>query len=340
VIEALMDELNCHFSIATPAFPENGRTVFHGHLFVGDALLSDTGMRHHPLTPMYDSNLVRVLQSQLDPLNGRKVGLIDFRTVAQSAAAIRDRMDQLQSEGISIAIADAAGNEDLIRLSAALQGAPLVTAASGLAIGLPANWGFAPTLTSSQLPPASGGKAIVAGSCSTATNAQVKCFIEAGGNTCRLDPIEIATDPQTQVAKTLAWAQDCWRRDPGLTLLVYSTAEPAAVKAVQQRLGVQQAGAMIERALSAVARGLVELGARQLVLAGGETAGACANALGIRQMQIGPQIDPGVPWCYAASPVTRTGGLYVAFKSGNFGSQDFFTRAFLLLTDTSDSYAK
>jgi uncharacterized protein YgbK (DUF1537 family) len=155
-----------------------------------------------------------------------------------------------------------------------------------------------------------------------------------------LDPIEIATDPQTQVAKTLAWAQDCWSRDPGLTLLVYSTAEPAAVKAVQQRLGVQQAGAMIERALSAVARGLVESGARQLVLAGGETAGACANALEIRQMQIGPQIDPGVPWCYTASPVTRTGGLHVAFKSGNFGSQDFFTRAFLLLTDTSDSYAK
>jgi len=331
VMEALMDELNCDFSIATPAFPENRRTVFNGHLFVDGLLLSDTGMRNHPLTPMTDANLVRVLQAQLNAAKGRKVGLIDFRAVAESSRAIRERMGQLRAEGVSIAIADATSNEDLMRLGAALEGAPLVTAASGLAIGLPANWGFVPSLQSSQLPPAAGGKAIVAGSCSTATHTQVRRFIASGGHACELAPMVLAADFDMQIAKTFAWAEKFWTRDPALPLLVYSTADPAAVRAAQERLGVHEAGALIERALSAVARGLVERGAGQLILAGGETAGACIHALGIRQMQIGPQIDPGVPWCFADTPVTRTGGLHLALKSGNFGSLDFFTKAFMMI---------
>jgi uncharacterized protein YgbK (DUF1537 family) len=330
VIEALMDELDCSFSIATPAFPENGRTVFNGHLFVGQLLLSDTGMRNHPLTPMTDANLVRVLQAQLNPAQGRKVGLVDFRTVAQSAGAIAGRMEQLRSEGISIAIADAVSDQDLLRLAAALCDAPLVTAASGLAIGLPANWGFAPSRNSGKLPAAAGRKAIVAGSCSTATNAQVKSFIASGGHALELTPIELAANPETLIANALAWAETNWANDPSLPLLVYSTAEPAAVKSAQQQLGVHQAGALVERALSAVARGLVERGAGQLILAGGETAGACIHALGLRQLQIGPQIDPGVPWCYAASPLTGR-GLHLALKSGNFGSPDFFTKAFTMI---------
>lgn len=331
VIEALMHELDCAFSIVTPAFPENGRLVFLGHLFVGNSLLSDTGMRNHPLTPMTDANLVRVLQAQLDRGKGRQVGLIDFRTVAQSSGAIRERMDTLRAEGISIAMVDAIGNDDLMRIGEALAGVPLVTAASGVAIGLPANWGFVPTIHSSELPPAAGRKAIVAGSCSTATNAQVRDFIAAGGKACELAPMELAADFETQIAKTLAWAETCWSADPACTLLVYTTAEPATVKSVQERLGVEQAGEMIERALSAVARGLVERGAGQLVLAGGETAGACIHALEIGQMQIGPQIDPGVPWCFAVSPATQLKGLHVALKSGNFGSQDFFTKAFEMI---------
>jgi uncharacterized protein YgbK (DUF1537 family) len=331
VIEALMDELGCDFSVATPAFPDAGRTVFQGHLFVGDLLLSDTGMRNHPLTPMTDANLVRFLQKQLDPRRGRKVGLIDFRTVGDSADSIRQRIGQLRSQGISVAIADAITNDDLLRLGAALSDAPLVTAASGLALGLPASWGFVPSLTSSRLPPASGRKAIIAGSCSTATNEQVKHFIATGGETWMLSPLELATDFDAQVAAALAWVDACWARDPALPLLVYSTADPVAVNSVQQSLGIQQAGAMIERALSAIARGLVERGAGQLILAGGETAGACIHALEIELMQIGPQIDPGVPWCYAASAANRAGGLHLALKSGNFGTQDFFTKAFTLI---------
>ena len=144
VIEALMDELDCDFSIATPAFPENGRTVVHGHLFLGDTLLSDSGMRHHPLTPMTDANLVRVLQAQLNPSKGRKIGLVDYRTVAQSAEAIRRRMDELKAEGISIAIVDALSDDDLGRLAEALRDSPFLTAGSGLGSGLARNWGFRP----------------------------------------------------------------------------------------------------------------------------------------------------------------------------------------------------
>jgi len=331
VIEALMEELACDFSVVTPAFPEARRTVFNGYLFVDGVLLSETGMRNHPLTPMTDANLVRVLQGQLDPANERKVGLIDFRTVAQSSDGIRQQMDRLRGEGISIAIVDAINNEDLMRLAAAVKGAALVTAASGLAIGLPANWGIAPAVSPCGLPPVAGSKAIVSGSCSTATNAQVMHFIESGGEAWQLRPVDLDADSELQVAKSLDWAHTCWKSNPDIPLLVFSTAEPASVRAVQERLGVERAGALIEYALSSIARGLVERGAGQLILAGGETAGACIHALNIRQMQIGPQIDPGVPWCYAASPVSRNGNLHVALKSGNFGSRDFFTRAFELI---------
>ena len=144
-------------------------------------------------------------------------------------------------------------------------------------------------------------------------------------------PLEVAADFSAQIAHVLEWADACWAADSNQPLLVYSTAGPAEVQTVQQRLGVLEAGALIERALSAVALGLVERGAGQLILAGGETAGACVHALGVHQLQIGPQIDPGVPWCYALSSATRLKGLHLALKSGNFGSTDFFTKSFELL---------
>jgi uncharacterized protein YgbK (DUF1537 family) len=309
VIETLMDELGCDFSIATPAFPENGRTVVHGHLFLGDILLSDSGMRHHPLTPMTDANLVRVLQAQLDSSKGRKVGLIDYRTVVQSAEVIRRRMDELKAEGISIAIVDALSDDDLGRLGEALRDAPFLTAGSGLGSSLPRNWGFrrASPIT---LPPARGRKAILAGSCSSATNVQVERFLRSGGEAYALQP---RADLELQIAKVLAWADACWQTDAELPLLVYSTAEPERVNPADAPL--------IEQTMAAVARAFVERGVGILVVAGGETAGVCVQALGITQLQIGPQIDPGVPWCYA-------GGLHLALKSGNFGSPDFFSKAF------------
>ena len=325
VTEALMDALrdrpNADFTIATPAFPDNGRTVFNGYLFVGTVPLNESGMQHHPLTPMTDANLVRVLQAQCK----RKVGLVDHRAVARGSDAIRARFDALRGQDVGIAIVDAVSNDDLFRLGPALSDLPLVTAGSGVAIALPAYFGFAPSSAASALPNASGAKAVVAGSCSQATNRQVSAFIEAGGAAFAIDPLQIAEGIDGP-ARALEWSAS---RLASGTVLVYSSADPARVAAVQRQLGAQRASTMIETALATVATGLVDLGVRQLVVAGGETAGACVQALGIRQMRIGPQIDPGVPWCHA-----RTDGgvaLHLALKSGNFGADDFFAKAFAML---------
>lgn len=331
VAEALMDALDTDFTIATPAFPDNQRTVFKGHLFVGEALLDESGMQNHPLTPMTDANLVRVLQAQCR----RKVGLIDYKVVAQGEAAVRARIDELRAQGTGLAIVDAICNEDLMRLGRALKGLPLVTAGSGVAIGLPQNWGIEPSIAASALPAATGLQAVVSGSCSLATNRQVAHFIQSGRPAMALDPLQISRQEASgvdAVAEVLAWAKPLLAAGP---VLVYSTADTSAVKSSQGQLGVEEAGALVERTLAHVARGLVGLGVRQLIVAGGETSGACVQALNITQMKIGAQIDPGVPWCHAASGAssgsTGAAELHLALKSGNFGTDDFFTKAFTML---------
>ncbi|MEI2417687.1 3-oxo-tetronate kinase [Orrella sp. JC864] len=324
VAEALMDELDTPFTIATPAFPDNGRSVFKGHLFVGDTLLSESSMRHHPLTPMTDANLVRVLQAQCK----RRVGLVEHRVVDAGPEAIRRRFAQLRQEGVGIAIVDAIDNRALLTLGQATADLPLVTAGSGLAIGLPPQWGFAPNETAQRLPKASGAKAVLAGSCSAATQRQVQSFVQAGLPALALDPLRIAQGEDV-VAQALAWAQA--QLAQGGPVLVYSTADAQAVQSVQAQLGTQQAGEMVEHTLAAIANGLASLGVRQLIVAGGETSGACVQALGIERMQIGPQIDPGVPWCHARSAAIGGQGLHLTLKSGNFGSDDFFVKAFDIL---------
>ena len=321
VTEALMDALGTDFTIATPAFPDNGRTVFKGYLFAGNVLLNESGMQNHPLTPMTDPNLVRVMQAQTK----RKVGLLDHTVVARGPEAIRERIAALRADSVGVAIVDATSNDDLLRLGPALQGMPLVTAGSGVAIGLPVNWGLSPSITASQLPTAQGLQAIVSGSCSQATNRQVAHFKAQGGHALALDPLQLTSDTAALVARVMAWATPLLPQGP---MLVYSTAEPDAVKAIQARLGVTEAGALVEHALAAVARALAQAGVQQLVVAGGETSGACVQALGITQLQIGPQIDPGVPWCHARG---HAGPLHITLKSGNFGTDDFFTKAFTVL---------
>lgn len=321
VTEALMHALNTDFTIATPAFPDNGRTVFKGYLFVGDVLLNESGMQHHPLTPMTDPNLVRVLQSQCT----RQVGLIDHKTISQGKDAIDQRVSELKAQGVTIAVVDAVSNDDLLRLGPALKNMPLITAGSGVAIGLPANFGLVPTQQASVLPQALGLQAVVSGSCSQATNRQVAHFKQTGRPTFAIDPLVLAQSP-TQgaevVNKVLQWVQPLLTQGP---ILVYSTAEPSAVKAVQAQLGVEAAGLLVEQTIANIARGFVAMGVQQLVVAGGETSGACVQALGITQMQIGPQIDPGVPWCHAR---TEFQDVHITLKSGNFGTDDFFTKAF------------
>ena len=325
VTEALMDALGTDFTIATPAFPDNNRTVFKGYLFAGDGLLNESGMQNHPLTPMTDANLVRVMQAQTK----RKVGLIDYKAVARGAATITQRIAQLKSEGVGVAIVDAISNEDLMRLGPALKDMRLVTAGSGVAIGLPQNFGMSPSEQSSALPAAAGYQAIVSGSCSVATNAQVKAFIESGLPALAIDPLQAASDVAdgaNVVQEALSWAKPLLSKSP---VLVYSTASPEVIAKIQNQLGVEAAGALVERTLAAIAKGLVKAGVRQLVVAGGETSGACVQALGITQMQIGMQIAPGVPWCFATSQIDgQHMPLHITLKSGNFGAPDFFAQSF------------
>jgi uncharacterized protein YgbK (DUF1537 family) len=333
VTEALMEAMGVDFTIATPAFPDNGRTVFKGHLFVGDVLLSESSMKNHPLTPMREANLVKVMQAQCQ----RKVGLIDYRTVAAGKEAIQARITALCAQGVGIAIVDAISNEDLMRLGPAVADLPLVTAGSGVAIGLPQNFGIqalevAASLAAS-LPPASGWQAVVSGSCSQATNAQVAAWQASGRPHRALNLAEVlASDVQrsAEVQNVLSWAQALLPSGP---VLIYSTADAESVKTTQTDLGSDATGTRVEQALSEIAKGLIKLGVQQLVVAGGETSGACVMALGMEQMQIGPQIDTGVPWCYGLSSQVGAAGvnIHIALKSGNFGSSDFFAKAFALL---------
>jgi 3-dehydrotetronate 4-kinase len=318
VTEALMQALNCDFTIACPAFPEAGRTVFKGNLFVGDVPLNESGMRNHPLTPMRDANLVRVLQAQMTG----KVGLIDYTDVARGPDAIRARIAALKAAGVKAAIVDAISNDDLMKLGLASRDMRLVTAGSGVAIGLPQNFATAGA-AATALPPASGYRAILSGSCSVATTAQVAHFIASGGAARVLDPLQLAAG-EPEVERALAWAQSRLAAGP---VLLYSTAAPSAVLGIQTQLGVAQAGKLIEDALAQIARGLVDAGVGQLLVAGGETSGAVVQALGIEALRIGPQIDPGVPWTMTTSEPR----IALALKSGNFGSEDFFTKAFRVL---------
>ena len=330
VTEALLDALHGPgqgFTIACPAFPVNQRTVFKGHLFVGDVLLSDSGMRHHPLT----ANLVRVMQAQ----TRRQVGLVAQDVVAAGPQAIRERFAALQAEGVGVAVVDAVSNDDLMQIGQALAGLPLVTAGSGIAIGLPQNWpqlqARGADVRADALPPARGLQAVVSGSCSVATNAQVLHFKQSGRPSLAVDPLAIAAGDDV-AAMALAWAEPLLASGP---VLFYTTAEPAAVRAVQERLGVARAGEMVERTLSRIAAGLVQRGVRQLLVAGGETSGAVVQALGVQRMVIGPQIDPGVPWTAVDTPLCPGEPVHVALKSGNFGSTDFFTKAFAQLSSLS-----
>ena len=323
VAEALMDALGCDFAPVCPAFPQAARTVFKGHLFVGDTLLGESPMRQHPLTPMTDSNLVRVLQRQ----SRGRVGAIDHGVVAAGPAAIVDRIAALRGDGIRLAIVDAVSDADLMAMGRAFAGLPLLVAGSGVAIGLAQNHAIAPGAAATRLPPALGARAIVCGSCSAASNAQVARFIDAGGAAFAIDPLRLAAGDDA-VGEALAWRAALAGEPP---VLVYATAAPDAVAAVQRALGAERSGALVAAALAAIARGLVQAGVRQLVVAGGETAGACVQALGIAQMRIGAQIDPGVPWCHAACEAAGPPGLHLALKSGNFGSVDFFSKAFEVL---------
>ncbi|HEX7908655.1 MAG TPA: 3-oxo-tetronate kinase [Paraburkholderia sp.] len=319
VADALLDALKDDFTIACPAFPENGRTVFRGNLFVGDVLLNESGMESHPLTPMSDPNLVRVLQRQTKS----KVGLIRYDTITEGAEAIRARIDELKEEGVRLAIADALSNSDLFTLGKACRDLALVTGGSGIALGLPQNFHSADLLVYSgqaaDLQKIEGKSVVLAGSASKATNAQVAEWC-ADKPSFRIDPMALSRG-EPIVEKAVAFA-----RNHDEAVLIYATSSPEEVNTVQKELGVEKAGHVVEDALASIAYKLREAGVRKFVVAGGETSGAVVQALGVRSLRIGPQIDPGVP---ATQSVAANGNARLAFalKSGNFGTTDFFAKA-------------
>ena len=323
VAEALLDALGEDFSIACPAFPVNGRTIFKGYLFVGDMLLSESGMRNHPLTPMTDPNLVRVLDRQ----SKTDVGLVEYADVDRGADAIRARYDSLRGEGKRLAIVDAVSDNHLREIGAACDGLGLVTGGSGVAMGLPENFRrqglLSAGIDATALPPASGKTAVLAGRCSQATLGQIARFTEAGHPVFRIDPQALA-DGMDVAAEALAWAADRLGDEP---LLIYSSGSPEEVQAVQANHGREEAGAMIERAMAAIAKGLVAAGVRRLVVAGGETSGAVVEALGVKALRIGQEIDPGVPWTLSLGEPA----IFLTLKSGNFGGPDFFEKSFQVL---------
>jgi uncharacterized protein YgbK (DUF1537 family) len=327
VAEALMEALGTDFTIACPAFPANGRTIYKGYLFVGNELLSESGMRNHPLTPMTDPNLVRVLQQQVKG----KVGLADYGDVDQGAAAIGARFDALREQGCNFAVVDAVSNRHLEAIGEACADLPLVTGGSGIALGLPENFRRRGLLgrgdAADKLPATGGARAVIAGSCSQATQRQV-ALMRDRAPTFHIDPLELARDADV-VGAALAWAKEHVGEAP---LLVYATATPETVKEVQARLGVERAGSLVEDALAAIAKGLVALGVGQLIVAGGETSGAVVKALGVSGLRIGPEIDPGVPWTTALRAEGEGRPLALALKSGNFGSDDFFLKAWSRLS--------
>ena len=329
VTEALMDALGTDFTVACPALPANRRSVFNGYLFANGVLLNESGMQDHPLTPMTDANLVRVLGAQTT----REIGLIDYATLRQGDAAVTARIEALKADGIGIAICDAIDNEDLFVLARACGDLPLVTAGSGLALGLPAN--VADRLNHRQdaarLEPIAGREAVLSGSCSRATLAQID-HAKQHMPSFHLDAQALHDDYASVVDAALACAEAHFQAhadDDGGPVLIYASAAPEEVRQAQQRLGVQEAGELVERALADIASELVSrLGVRRLLVAGGETSGAVVSALGVQGLRIGESIDPGVPW---TTTLGTEAPLALALKSGNFGATDFMTKAWKLM---------
>jgi uncharacterized protein YgbK (DUF1537 family) len=325
VADALLARLGSGFAPVCPAFPTNGRTVYLGHLFVGNALLNESGMENHPLTPMRDANLVRVLGRQ----TRGSVGLVPFATVEQGAGAIRAAFDAANDQGWRYAIVDAVTDAHLRAIGAAANAVALMVGGSGLAIGLPDTWRaaglLAPCDHAAALPPARGRAAVVAGSCSRATLAQIG-FARDHVPTLTLDPLA-RPDAAALAEEAIAWAA---AQSADRPIVIAASAAPDRVQALQEALGRERAGQLIEQTLADITQALVARGVRRLVVAGGETSGAVVSRLGVRRLEIGPEIDPGVPWTYA--PDTAD-GLHLALKSGNFGARDFFLKAFTVLEE-------
>lgn len=326
VSEALMADLGATQTIYCPAFPQNGRSIYMGHLYVGGALLSDSPMRDHPLTPMRDSNLMRLLA----PQTKRPVGLVSYPVVRKGAQAVRVALARLAQEGVAHVVADAIEDDHLGVLAEACRDMPFLTGGSAVAAPLPELYRTAGLLDfdarGPALPETADAPLALSGSCSAMTRRQVSHFRERGAAALRLDPFALAESGKA-LAEARAWLDDRSLQEPKL---IYASADPAEVEKVQATLGRERAGALVEEALSDLALHGFSRGVRRFIVAGGETSGAVVQKLGVTKLDIGPEIAPGVPWTFA-----RLGGgtMALALKSGNFGEEAFFLEALEKLED-------
>jgi uncharacterized protein YgbK (DUF1537 family) len=319
VIDGLMETLGDDFTIACPAFPDAGRTVFQGHLFVNDVLLSDSPMRHHPLNPMTDSNLVRFLGLQTT----QTVDLVPFAKVAQGPETMVAAMTDLKSAGVRIAIVDALTDRHLMDIGAASRNMKLITGGSGVAMGLADNFrrlsGIHLPEAADDIPAVAGPEAVISGSCSQMTLAQVSRMDETHP-VFRLDALDLA-DGGVNAGQVVDWAIPYMGKNQ--PFLIAASAPPDRVQEAQDRLGRNEAGELIEKILADIVKKLVEQGLRRLVVAGGETSGAVVQALGVKGLRIGPEIAPGVP----CTVTLDDDPMALTLKSGNFGDEDFFLKA-------------
>ena len=310
VAEALANALNADRVIFCPAFPATGRTIYQGHLFVGDRLLSESGMQDHPLTPMSDPDLRRWLGLQVR----EGVGHIPAATVRRGADSVRAA---LSGQPHRFLVTDAIQDEDLVTLGQAVADQVLLTGGSGIALSLPDNF-RAQGLLSAERPQwrgQAGPAAVLSGSCSRATREQVARHIADGSPALEIDPEALLRDDMT-ARDAARWALS----QTGLPL-VYSSADPDAVRAVQDHHGSQIVAARLDAFFAECARLLVAGGVTRLITAGGETSGAVVEGLSVDALEIGPEIDPGVP------AIRVRDNLVMALKSGNFGAEDFFAKA-------------
>lgn len=326
-MDVLAELSGSRFTLCCPTFPEYARTVYQGHLFVGDRLVSESPKRLDPVTPMRDPDLVRVLQRQ----TRRRVGLLAQQHTRRGAAAIAERVEQLQSEGVDYAIADAATHEDLAAIAAAAVAWPLMTGGSSVAAHYPALWRARGWLGAAQapvaLPPVAGPGVVLSGSCAEQTLHQLARFGERHP-VLHLDLARHA-DGDDQVQAAVDWA--CARMHAGPVALATS-ADPAAVAALQSRHGVAGIARQAEELLGRVAQGLRAGGARRFVVAGGETAGAVLQHLGIDRLRVGPFAGPSLPLALAAEG-TGTDALMLCLKSGKLAGPDAFAQALQRMGD-------
>jgi 3-dehydrotetronate 4-kinase len=331
VADALMDFTGATIAIACPAFPTNGRTIKNGDLYVGDVLLSESGMRNHPLTPMTDSNLVRVLGRQTH----HGVGLVNWETVRKGPKDIEHALEGLVESNHRYAIVDAIDDHDLEHIGTACADHPLITGGSGVALGLPENFKRQGSLKSVPLPKPptiKGRSAILAGSCSEMTLSQLAHTQNKTDWPHRRIDSKCVEDPDGTIKDILDWAA---RQPSDKPVVIYSSAAPDEIAALHEKIGREHSGELMERIISGIAAGLAPQGVTQFVLAGGETSGAVLQALKVKSLRIGPEIDPGVPWTEAVTEAMTEAQLEptlaLTLKSGNFGAEDFFVKALKML---------